>query len=85
MLVAFADSGLGTALGVLALIVVVQQIEGNVVQPLLMGKVTRLSAFTVIVAVSIGTTLLGVLGALLAVPTAACIAQALAFARERAA
>lgn len=84
VLVAFADSGLGTALGVLALIVVVQQIEGNVVQPLLMGKVTRLSAFTVIVAVSIGTTLLGVLGALLAVPTAACIAQALAFARERA-
>lgn len=50
----------------------------------LMGKVTRLSAFTVIVAVSIGATLLGVLGALLAVPTAACIAQALAFARERA-
>lgn len=84
VLVAFADAGLGTALGVLVLIVVVQQIEGNVVQPLLMGKVTRLSAFTVIVAVSIGTTLLGVLGALLAVPTAACIAQVLAFARERA-
>ncbi|MGH3982643.1 MAG: AI-2E family transporter [Pseudonocardiaceae bacterium] len=84
VLVAFADAGLGTALGVLALIVMVQQIEGDVVQPLLMGKVTRLSAFTVIVAVSIGTTLLGVLGALLAVPTAACIAQALTFARERA-
>lgn len=84
VLVAFADAGLGTALAVLALIVVVQQIEGNVIQPLLMGKVTRLSAFTVIVAVSIGTTVLGVLGALLAVPTAACISQTLAFARERA-
>lgn len=66
------------------LIVVVQQIEGNVLQPLLMGKVTRLSAFTVIVAVSIGTTVLGVLGALIAVPAAACLSQALAFARERA-
>ncbi len=82
VLVAFADGGLANALAVLALIIVVQQIEGNVVQPLLMGKVTRLSAFTVIVAVSIGATLLGVLGALLAVPTAACIAQAVAFARE---
>ena len=82
VLVAFADAGMGTALSVLALIIVVQQIEGNVVQPLVMGEVTRLTAFTVIVAVSIGTTLLGVLGALLAVPTAACIAQAVAFARE---
>jgi putative heme transporter len=80
VLVAFADGGMGTALGVLAVIIIVQQIDGNVVQPLVMGEVTRLTAFTVIVAVSIGTTLLG---ALLAVPTAACIAQAVAFARER--
>lgn len=84
VLVAFADGGLATALIALALIIAVQQIEGNVVQPLLMGRITRLSAFTVIVAVSIGATLLGVLGALLAVPTAACIAQAVSFARERA-
>ena len=83
VLVAFADAGMGTALGVLTVIIIVQQLEGNVVQPLVMGEVTRLTAFAVIVAVSIGTTLLGVLGALLAVPTAACIAQAIAFARER--
>ncbi|MGH3821867.1 MAG: AI-2E family transporter [Pseudonocardiaceae bacterium] len=84
VLVAFADGSLAIALGVLALLIVVQQIEGNVVQPLLMGKVTQLSAFTVIIAVAIGATLLGVLGAVLAVPTAACLARALAFARERA-
>ncbi|MDQ3763809.1 MAG: AI-2E family transporter [Actinomycetota bacterium] len=64
VLVAFADGGLGTALGALAVIIIVQQIEGNVVQPLLISKVTRLSAFTVIVAVSIGATLLGVLRSL---------------------
>lgn len=84
VLVAFADGGLGVALAVLALLIVVQQIEGNVVQPLLMGRVTQLSAFTVIIAVAIGATLLGVLGAVLAVPTAACLARVLAFARERA-
>jgi predicted PurR-regulated permease PerM len=83
VLVALADGGMGIALGVLALLIVVQQIEGNVVQPLLMGKITQLSAFTVIVAVSIGAALLGVLGAVLAVPTAACIARALAFTHER--
>lgn len=48
-----------------------------------MGKATRLSGFTVIVAVTIGGMLLGVLGAFLAVPTAACLAQGIAFARER--
>ncbi|MDN5750956.1 MAG: AI-2E family transporter [Pseudonocardia sp.] len=83
VLVAFAEAGLGAALAVLALIVVVQQVDGNVVQPLLMGAVTRLSAFTVIVAVAAGAALLGVLGAFLAVPTAACVAQVVAFARER--
>lgn len=83
VLVAFSAGGLGSALAVLALILVVQQVEGNVVQPLLMGRVTRLSAFTVIIAVSAGATVLGVLGAFLAVPVAACTARAVAFARER--
>lgn len=83
VLVAFADGGLGAALATLALIIVVQQVDGNVVQPLLMGAVTRLSAFTVIVAVTAGAALLGVLGAFLAVPAAACVAQVVAFARER--
>ncbi|MHA6783295.1 AI-2E family transporter [Pseudonocardia saturnea] len=83
VLVAFATAGPGTALAVLILIIVVQQVDGNVVQPLVMGRATRLSAFTVIVAVTAGAALLGVLGAFLAVPTAACLAQAVAFARER--
>jgi predicted PurR-regulated permease PerM len=81
VLVAFADAGPGAALAVLDL--VVQQVDGYLVQPLVMGKATRLPGFTVIVAVTIGGTLLGVLGAFLAVPTAACLAQGIAFARER--
>jgi predicted PurR-regulated permease PerM len=82
VLVALADSGLEAAVAVLVLVIVVLQIEGNVVTPLLMGKAVRLSAFTVIVAVGIGVTLLGILGALIAVPTAACLARAVVFLRE---
>jgi putative heme transporter len=83
VLVAFATGGPGTALAVLVLIVVVQQVDGNLVQPLVMGRATLLSAFTVIVVVTAGAALLGVLGAFLAVPAAACLAQTLAFVRER--
>lgn len=83
VLVALADAGLGTAVAVLVLVLVVQQIDGNVVQPLLVGKAVRLSVLTVIVAVGVGATLLGVLGAFLAVPAAACLARAVTFLRER--
>lgn len=82
VLVAFSAGGLGQAVAVLVLIVIVQQVDGNVVQPLVMGRVIRLSAFSVIVAVSAGAALLGVLGAFIAVPAAACTARAVAFARD---
>lgn len=83
VLVALAAGGAGTALAVLVLVVVVQQVEGNLVQPLVMGTATRLSAFTVIVAIGIGSSLAGVLGALLAVPVAACTARTITFCRGR--
>jgi len=54
--------------------VVQQLLESNVFQPKLMSHQVGLSAATVIVAVLIGAGLLGVLGAVLAVPTAAIIA-----------
>lgn len=82
ILVALASGGLGTALAVLVLVLVVQQIEGNVLQPLLVGHIVRLSAVVVIVAIATGATLLGVLGAFLAVPVAACLARVVTFARE---
>ena len=49
-----------------------------------MARMVRLSAFAIIVAVSIGSTLWGVLGALLAVPVAACLTETVRFLRERA-
>lgn len=82
VLVALAGGGPVTALAVLALVLLVQQIEGNLVQPLVMSKVVQLSAFTVIVSIGIGAALLGVLGAFLAVPTAACTARVVAFLQD---
>jgi putative heme transporter len=83
VLVALASGGPTLALAVLALIVVVQQLDGNVIEPLITGKVLQLPAFVVIVAVTVGATLLGVLGAFLAVPVTACVARAFGFLHER--
>ncbi|MBP2479570.1 hypothetical protein JOF53_008442 [Crossiella equi] len=71
MLVALVSGGLVDALLVLALIVVVQTLEGNVLQPLLLGSAVRPHALAVVLAVATGTVLFGVLGSLLAVPVLA--------------
>jgi predicted PurR-regulated permease PerM len=60
-------------LGVAVFCLVVQVIENNVLVPKVMGQQVGLSAVTVIIALAIGTELLGFVGALLAVPTAAVV------------
>jgi len=76
MLVALASDGIGGLLGALAVTVVVQQLEGNVLYPLLIGKAVRLHAITVLLGVGIGTALLGFVGAFLATPVIAGVAAA---------
>jgi predicted PurR-regulated permease PerM len=83
VLVALADQGLTTAMLVLALVVVVQQIEGNLLEPLILSRAIALHPLTVIVSVTAGGVLLGVLGAFLAVPVAASVARVLDFLRGR--
>jgi predicted PurR-regulated permease PerM len=68
VLVALVTSGPVPALLVLALSVAVQELEGDVLQPFLLGKVVRLHPLTVVVAVATGVVLAGVVGALFAVP-----------------
>jgi predicted PurR-regulated permease PerM len=53
--------------------VVYQQIENNVIQPRIQSKAVALEPFLVVVSVLFGSTLFGVIGALLAVPVAAAI------------
>ncbi len=68
-----AFSGLGPFIATVAFFVVYQQVENYLIQPRVMGRTIEMSAPVIILAVLIGGTLLGVLGALLAIPTAAII------------
>jgi putative heme transporter len=75
VLVAFAHGGLGLGLGVAALVLAVQQIESNLLEPLILGRVLDLHPLVVILAITAGALLMGVLGAFLAVPVAATVSR----------
>ena len=68
-----AEEGLTAAIIMLVVLLVYQQVENNLVTPKVQGKAVNLSAFFIIVAVTLFGALLGVLGALTAVPLAATI------------
>jgi predicted PurR-regulated permease PerM len=63
----------GKALAVALFFLVQQQIENHVLVPKIMSRQVGVSAVTVIVALLVGGSLLGIVGALLAVPTAAAL------------
>jgi len=58
---------------VLAFFLLYQQLENHLLQPLIFRRTVQLNPLTVIVAILIGVELLGVLGALLAIPVASMI------------
>lgn len=72
-LVALVTHGWISALIVVGIVVLVNQLEGNLLQPVLMGRALRLHALVVLLALAIGTVLAGILGAVLAVPIAAVV------------
>lgn len=82
VLIALVSNGLTGALLVLALIVVVQQIEGNVLSPILQSKSMNLHAAVVLLAVTLGGTLFGITGAFLAVPVTAVLAVVVRYLDE---
>ena len=61
------------ALGMLVIQLIYQQVENYVVYPIVYRRAVELSGFTTIVAVLIAGALMGVVGAILAVPFAAVI------------
>ena len=81
-LVALVTSGPTSALIVIALVLVVQQLEGNVLQPILVGRTLDLHPAVVILAVTAGGTLAGISGAFLAVPVVSVLAVAVRYARQ---
>lgn len=68
VLVALVSGGLTDALLVVVLLLVVQNIEGYILQPLLLGRSIKLHPLAVVLPIACGLVLYGIPGALLAVP-----------------
>ena len=87
VVVALIAKGWIYALITLGLIIAVQQLEGHVLQPLVMGRAVSIHPLAVVLAIAGGGVLAGIVGALLAVPTVAFLNSAVRvlLAREPAA
>ena len=71
LLLAASAGGLVKLIVVVVVFVVANQIEGHILSPMVLGRTTNLHPVTVIIAILMGLTLMGIMGALLAVPLAA--------------
>ncbi len=71
--IALVYNGWVVALAMVGVVLVVQQLEGHVLQPLLMGAAVKVHPLAVVLVVAGGTLLAGIPGALFAVPIAAVI------------
>jgi len=81
-LVALVTGGPTDALLVVGVTVLVQQIEGDVVAPLVMGRALKLHPLVILVAVTAGAVVAGILGAFLAVPVTAVVVAVVAAIRS---
>jgi predicted PurR-regulated permease PerM len=82
VLIALVSVGFTKALIILIIVLLVQQLEGNVLQPIIQGRGLNLHAAVVILAVTAGSSLAGIIGAFLSVPVAALIAVAYRYGRD---
>ncbi|MFC4146506.1 AI-2E family transporter [Micromonospora mangrovi] len=73
VLVALVDSGPVTALIILGVVIGVQQVEGHLLQPLIMGRAVAIHPLAVIIGIAAGVVLAGIAGALVAVPLIAVL------------
>jgi len=73
ILVALVTRGPLTALLVLTGVIAIQQLEGHVLQPVIMGRAVAIHPLAVIVAIATGVVLAGIIGALVAVPLVAVL------------
>ena len=78
-LVALVTGGVTDALIIVGATVVVQQVEGNVLQPLIMGRQVELHPAVTLLAVTGGGAVAGIVGAFLAVPVAAVTRRVLRY------
>ncbi|HUE33745.1 MAG TPA: AI-2E family transporter [Mycobacterium sp.] len=77
VVVALLAKGIVYALITLGLLVAVNQLEAHLLQPLVMGRAVSIHPLAVVLAISTGGVLAGIVGALLAVPTVAFLNNAI--------
>ena len=82
VLIALFSGGFIQAILVASLFLVAQQLEGNVLQPKIMGGSVEVHPLRVLFATLAGTALYGAVGAVFAVPLVAIVAAALRYLRE---
>ncbi|GGR14362.1 AI-2E family transporter [Streptomyces roseolus] len=83
VLVALADRGFVIALWVLGVVLAVQVIEGNVLQPMVQSRTVQMHPAAVMLAITAGASVAGILGMLLAVPLTAAATGILGELRDR--
>ena len=71
--VALAERGPIIALLCIVLTIIVGSFDGDVLQPLVMGKAVNLHPLAIIIAIAAGSLTLGIVGALIAVPVAGAL------------
>ena len=76
ILVALATKGVVAAIILLAVLLVENQIEGHLLQPLVVGRIVKLHPLAIILVLAVGGIIAGIPGAIIAVPTAALITYA---------
>lgn len=76
VIVALIAKGWIYALITLGLIIAVQQLEGHVLQPLVMGRAVSIHPLAIVLAIAAGGVMAGIIGALLAVPVMAFLNSA---------
>lgn len=81
-LVALVANGPGDAVLVILLTLIVQQVEGDVLMPMIMGRQVALHPAAVLAALTAGGALAGVIGAFVAVPVAAVVSAAVGVLRR---
>jgi predicted PurR-regulated permease PerM len=79
VLVALVTVGPVKALIVLGVVIAVQQLEGHVLQPLIMGRAVALHPLAVILALAVGVVVAGIVGGLVAVPLLAVLNTAIRY------
>jgi predicted PurR-regulated permease PerM len=82
-LVALISNGVVDAALVTAAIIAIQQIEGDLLYPNVVGRMIQLHPVAILLVLAAGTVVAGIIGALLAIPVAAAVWTAFRYARER--